>query len=318
MPLDVMNHYFSCLRGRFGPQKFTGSVIKKHVLSPFITYCDAHISSEFKDLEPPFVRLLASLGQNHEKKIVQERFSNAIKCPYLEGKEAFLLALKLMAKKVQVLSGFPFYFVRDQFMGYLDLIRLNEAHASIFGEYYYEVIEIKAAKRINLEHILQAAYYNLLIGKVQQYIPPTFYLINGEGEEKEYNYVSYESQLEEVLNEVQQIWRGHFIPPAIYSDSLRDYPWQSYENRLALDKQDVSLIPGVSTSLRQRLNETGYTSISQMACSNETDLQRIKGIKSKAKKLLARAQALTMNKIILIDPPTSLTVSYTHLTLPTN
>ena len=296
-----MNLYFNCLRGRLSSNKFTGSIIKKHIISPFITYCDTHVSKELKDLETPLMRMLASKGQTHEKTVIETNFPNWIRCPYIEGKEAFLVALKYMAQKNPIIAQVPLYYVPSQYMGYLDVIRLNSTEHSVFGNYFYEVIEIKLSKKIKLEHIIQAAYYTHLIGKIQDFTPSKFYLINNEGVEKEFLYSEYEDMVKKAIAEIQQIWNNQITPQTYYSDASESYPWDNYRNQIAIDNNDVSLIPGIGKSLREKLLQAGVKTVDQMKSCSCEKLKEIKGIKSKAAVFIARAQAITAQTILTIN-----------------
>ena len=54
-------------------------------------------------------------------------------------------------------------------------------------------------------HILQAAFYNLLIGKIQQHVPKEFYIINGYKKETSYLWCDWELSLVVTLENIMKI-----------------------------------------------------------------------------------------------------------------
>ena len=53
---------------------------------------------------------------------------------------------------------------------------------SEFGPYGYQVVEIKSARNIKEGHILQGALYNRVVGVLQGFEPPEFYIVNRDRE----------------------------------------------------------------------------------------------------------------------------------------
>ena len=112
--------------------------------------------------------------------------------------------------------------------------------------------EIKLAKNLKRDHVLQAAYYNLVLGKIQGFTPEEFYLVNRNNDIFSYKFSDYKSTLELAISDVLKIKTGEIIPSATYG-SVK-YNWTTYTNKIAKEADDVSLIPGISGAMKTKLN----------------------------------------------------------------
>ncbi len=282
-------------------EKITGSIIRDHVKSPFITYCNKFVSDEEKDPENRYLSLLAEKGNSHEEEIVASVFPRAYSNQFEDPVEAFGFAIAGMMKGANSFANFPMYYGTLKFEGFIDVLRRNDAHASIFGNHHYEIIEIKLAKHIKKPHILQAAFYNRLIGHIQQYIPPKFFLINGEGQETSYDYNTYSPQLDQVLDEIRTIWEQQHIPRPVYGLDL--FPWTRFSDKEALKTHDLTIIPDIGEKIRDGLIKNGFDSIEKINGSDISELTQVKGIgQKKASSIRHWAKALNQEETICIKP----------------
>ena len=202
-----------------------------------------------------------------------------------------------MFEGVEGLANFPLYYVPLKFEGHIDILRRNNSQKSVFGDYHYEIIEIKLAKNLKEHHIMQAAYYNHLIGLIQKYTPQTFYLINGEGIEISFDYEKYTLKLNQILNEISNIWKENITPPPVFGSDC--FPWSRYCNEEAIKSKDISIIPSVGGKTREKLIQNGFSTLESIACSDLSELTRIRGIGNKSgSSFKLHAKALIENKII--------------------
>ena len=75
------------------------------------------------------------------------------------------------------------FYLPDGLVGRIDVLERSDEHESVFGEYHYIVKEIKLAKNIMDYHRLQTAYYTYIIGKIQEYTPDHYIVINRDRDE---------------------------------------------------------------------------------------------------------------------------------------
>ena len=71
-------------------------------------------------------------------------------------------------------------------------------------------------------------------------------------------------KLDVALASMRRIIAGEMVEPAYRSAK---WPWESYVNRLAVEANDVSLLPGVGGAKREVLASAGFGSVDIMAKS---------------------------------------------------
>jgi len=287
-----------CLEGQIEKEKkITGTKIKNHVHDPFITYCDRFASPEEKDTESAFLGVLAQRGVDHEAKIKNEIFPNLSPLTLKDPIEAFQYAIKSMFEGHDGFTNFPFFYISLGLEGHIDILRKNNSHNSVFGKYYYEVCEVKIAKHLKVHHILQAAFYNYLIGLIQKFTPPRFFMINGEGNESVYTFKDYNELLMTVMDQIKQVWNKEYEPEPFYGSDC--FPWTNLCNKTALEKKDLSIIPGIGAKKRESLNNAGFNTLEDIVPTNISELTKIKGFGKKiAKEIKLHAQAVLEERII--------------------
>ena len=191
----------------------TGSTVLKYYISPFLVWCDAFAPGGERDPESKFVHLLFERGIQHEKNVRATMFPDAVQIPMLSFETGFRQVLEACQKGVRVLTSAPIFFLQEDVYGILDVLERSDSHSSIFGAYHYVVKEIKSAKHIKHEYIMQAAFYTYVLGKIQGYTPSKFYLINREQKEFEYDFEKYEKELLQALDDIKEILNGKQVSP---------------------------------------------------------------------------------------------------------
>lgn len=294
---EIINY---CLTGDTKKDRLTGSKIKDHLENQFLTYCNKFISKDLEDRESQYQKLLAEKGLEHELEILS-KFPNVVINQSNDNIEAFKHCLRSMERGKEHLASFPFFYLKGQKEGHIDLLRRNNSNQSLFGYYFYEVLEIKLAKHLQEKHIFQAAFYNDLLGRIQGYLPECFYLINGEGKETAYRFEEYREKLFKTFKEIRNIWKGNFVPEPTFNEV--SYPWLSYANQIAREKDDLTLIPGIGGNTRKLMHEKNLKTVNDVSNVPLDVLTQIKGIgQKKATFFKARAKSLTSSKILHITP----------------
>ncbi|RJQ19785.1 TM0106 family RecB-like putative nuclease [Candidatus Woesearchaeota archaeon] len=253
-----MSLFEECMQGEW-PKKFiTGSTVGRYVTSPFLVWCDFFAPKDAKDPPSAYLHVLFERGIAHEKKVLDEQFGDALKIDAPSFEEGFRKVLELCGQGAKVLTQAPFFFVPEQIEGIFDVLERREGKRSIFGDHYYIVKEIKSAKNMKREYILQAAFYNYLLGKVQGVTPEVFFLIDREGKEHSYEYSQFEAELKNILDDIHAIARGKDVSPTAKACK---WPWESYCIKRAVDADDVSILPSVGASAKEKLNAQGIFTV---------------------------------------------------------
>lgn len=279
--------------------------IKAHIIqnfteSPINVWCDYHADANNKDPITEFQELMFSYGKEHHNFVNETLFANAVNLPFTSEADGFMQVLELMNEEAEGILDMPLICKDLDISGRPDIIRKVLDKSSVFGSHSYEIIEIKSAKNIKTSHILQAAIYNRMIGEIQEFTPPIFYVINADLEEFPYYAEEWDEQLDETIQQLINVINGEKIAPTLRGAR---WPWESYVNTLAIDANDASLIPGIKSKRREQLVDAGYKTVNEIAKATTEDLADIKGIgDSTAYKMIACAQALSSKSIISKQP----------------
>ena len=232
-------------------------------------------------------------------KYVRDKFPNSVTIPYTTPEDGFKLIIDSMVSGADVLHGAPIYYLPEGVYGIADILEKSNTESSIFGNYHYTVKEVKLAKNIEEKHLLQGAFYNYLIGKIQGVTPKTFAMINGDGEESLHEYSAFDSLLFNSINGAREILQGGSISPTYGSC---DYPWAGYCNKKAVEANDISLVAGVKGKMKNKLIDNKFNTMKKIASAKIEDLTEIKGIgDNKAEKFIATAKALQAKTHIITD-----------------
>ena len=204
-----------------------------------------------------------------------------------------------MVSGTDVLHGAPIYYLPEGVYGIADILEKSNTESSIFGNYHYTIKEVKLAKNIQEKHLLQGAFYNYLIGKIQGVTPKTFAMINGDGEESLHEYSDYDSLLFDSIHGARKILQGGSISP---THGSCDNPWTSYCNKKAVETNDISLVAGIKGKIKNKLTDNKFNTVEDLASANMEDLMEIKGIGNKtAKKYVTTAKAIQAKTHIITD-----------------
>ncbi len=293
---DIENIYKQCTT----PQKegetdtITARTIYNYLISPFIVYCDKFVPESEKDPIQEFQKLLFKQGQEHEKNVIEKEYPKIEKITYKEKEEGFKKLLQAMKEGAETITGPPLLYLQEGLEGRPDILEKRITHASVFGEYHYTVKEIKLAKNIQRHHIYQTAFYNHILGKIQGYTSDTFTLINRDHDEKEYQY--REETLQEILEDIKEIHQGKQVTPTY---GKCEWPWETYNNKEAIKRDDISLVSGVGATTKEKLNTIGIRTVKDLAETTTDNLTTIKGIgNAKAEKYQTNAKALAEKRCI--------------------
>lgn len=302
--IDINGLRESCLRRR-SEFTITARMVYDFVKSPFKIWCDFNAPQNAKDPLTEYDRLLLEQGQQHEERTVAAAYPEAEKITYTTPEEGFGLVLESMRDGVAAMHNAPLFYLPEGLIGRADILERNDEHPSDFGNYHYIVKEIKLAKNIRDYHRIQTAYYNYILGKIQGYTPADYILINRDRDALPFHY--NETEVLDVLNSIREIYNGKEVSPTFGSC---DWPWETYCNQEAINRQDISLVGQVGPSFKAKLVATGFTKVSDLATAKISDLTSIKGIgKKRALSFQTNATAIVRGTHIKLADVTFPTVS---------
>lgn len=280
-------------RGKARP--LTASDIFSFATSPFLLYCRYFADESERDPVDEYQTQLSERGVRHEAEVVAENYPDAEPLPPMSPEDGFVHGLESMMSGAAVITGCPLYYLPDGMYGKADVLE-RAGGRSRFGTHHYTIKEIKLARNIKRRHVLQAAFYNRMIGRIQAYTPETFHVINMDHEEIPFEYARYEDELEETIHGIHGILDGQ-IPSATYGAC--PYPWSTYGNKMAIEADDVSLIAGLGAGRKKLLNSIGIRTVGDLTSCTEAELVRIPRVGSKtAQSYLLAARAIRSGRAV--------------------
>lgn len=275
----------------FPKTKITGTTVKDYFEGKFLLWCKYHAPEKEKDPESEYMNLLARIGSKHEETVIRKHF------PGLKRLEVHTTdqVLNELKKREKAFTNLPIFSILEEFMGLPDLL-VRKNGKSKLGNFYYIVKEIKSAKNLRKGHIMQAAFYNYVLGQLQGFTPEEFYLINREDEEFVYSYHQYEKELSDALEDIKEIINGKKILPSINTK----YPWTNYAEKLARRRKDITLVQGITESSRDAYFQAGFKTIDSIVHASAADLITVKGVGLKtAEKVKRSAKAWKTGKPVI-------------------
>jgi predicted RecB family nuclease len=276
-----------------------------------------------KDVEPAkasgFLKYLADRGNNFEKECIDSLDE------YFEP-VSFDETIKLMEKGVKYI--YQAVLEDEKRIGKPDLLRRNDSGSSKFGDYFYEIIDIKSAslysdlkddnlskfveksKTLQKNYGLQLYHYFDLLNFIQDYKPNLFlWVCDRVGfnelkfEDSVINKFRYSASLEEVyfgiLDGVLDLVENSEVE-AFKVSACDTCEWNNYCMDVLIKNNHCSLIAGVQKRGEEDLKSLGINSISDFY--EKVDLKtKIKYVLTgndtlKTHRLRKQAQALIENK----------------------
>jgi uncharacterized protein len=287
------------MEGR-GKADVTARDVALYHSSPYAIFCEHFVAETEKDPMSPYRELLLQRGMEHEHQVIGQRYPECHMIAYPSADEGFRALLVGMARGDEALCGLPMFYRPENLQGRMDVIEKCRNHGSLFGDYHYRVVEIKLAKNITREHIIQGAFYTYLLARIQDYLPETFVILNRDCETQEYRFSEYADLLREAVDGTRAILEGAEIPTPTYNGCA--WPWERYCNHQALRTRDVSLIGQVGPRTKRNLTAWGFKKIWDVSSAGARALQRVPGIgEATAVRLIMSARAIKEGSPLLLD-----------------
>lgn len=290
-PEDIFK---KCMHGSLN-RLVKGGLVYQYFRSPFFVWCNAFGLKEEKDPESAYMNMIFEYGRNHEDEVCDEIYPGGISIDPTLHEKAFVQALEgLFAGEKYIKNGI-FYFLPESLVAVPDVLELKPG-PSLFGDFHYEVVEIKSSGQIREEHIMQAAYYNYIISIIQGMTPEKFVLVNGQKEKTEFLYSDYEKKVIDTIREIKEIFKGKQpIPERV------GWPWESFSLKKLKEMKSISLVPNLYSSHKKLLHNAGVQTLDDFFNLN---ILRVDGMRSETlEKYRKSAKAILQGKHSFIEKP---------------
>jgi predicted RecB family nuclease len=144
--------------------------------------------------------------------------------------------------------------------------------------------------------LLQALLYNLLLSKVQGYLPPTFIMVDRHLGEAGFEYGVYVSELKQALQEMEDVRAGKVRPEPVY-DTCGDAYWKKYCDAQAEAARDISLVPYLKDErIRTQMIAANIRTVDDLARLSPSEISRFKWVGSRSELIFQQTQCLLRGK----------------------
>ncbi|MFQ5960355.1 MAG: TM0106 family RecB-like putative nuclease [Candidatus Methylomirabilales bacterium] len=234
---------------------FRPSFVYQVLQDPFWIWCEYHAPrSEAVDETRRYDEIRRQRGIEYEQAWVKEHYPDAGSVVPDFGFDALRKTLQLMLEGVAAIYQPEIWDLGGESYGRADLLVRNDSDGSDLGPYHYRLVEIKRARSLQDHHVLQGAFYNRMLGKLQGWTPAELTIVLKEAVET----VPYAS-LEKELDAIRERWKvlrdGHVIPEPGRPPHVTGSPWRVYGNKLVEHRKDLVLVAGVGPREREKLRE---------------------------------------------------------------
>ena len=233
---------------------------------PFGVWCQYHAPKEeaVKEISR-YDEMRMKRGIEHEQAWVDKHYPDAIRVRPDFGYAALQNTLEAMRSGVQSIYQPQLWDLEGEVYGKGDLLIREDGQGSDLGSFHYRVIEIKRAIYLREEHILQAACYNRMLGKIQGYFPDALYVALLKPEKpRRVSYQKHAPTLDQVLQSWRDLRDKPEPPEPRRPPRAAESPWRVYANRWAEESQDLVLLSGVGVRERNRLRQEGISRVDQV------------------------------------------------------
>ncbi|MFB2892853.1 TM0106 family RecB-like putative nuclease [Aerosakkonemataceae cyanobacterium BLCC-F50] len=169
---------------------------------------------------------------------------------------------------------------------------------SIFGNWCYIPVQIELGKRPKQEYKIGVAFHAHVLTAVQGVKPPAAWLILRERQPYLVHWENWLPPMQKIIQECNQTLQQSETPEVFISRQKCNLcHWYSSCYSVAKSQEHLSLLPGVTPSRYNYLQQLNIQTIESLANANFTDLEPAFG-KQITEQLLRQAQAKLNNHII--------------------
>ncbi|HBL62431.1 MAG TPA: recombinase B [Cyanobacteria bacterium UBA8803] len=189
-------------------------------------------------------------------------------------------------------------------VSYPDLL-IKQPGQSNLGEWLYVPITIKFGRRPKAEYQMVAAFRAQLLAAMQGVLPSSTWLILRRQGAYAVNLERWVPLMQEVLSECIETIQQRQEPEVFISRQKCSLcQWYSSCHAIAKSQKHISLLPGVTPSRYQILQELEITAVESLAQANVSILESAFGVEV-ASDLVQQARATVENRAILRQKPNS-------------
>jgi predicted RecB family nuclease len=298
----------------------TSHHITQFTLCPTALYLDHHGPFNEKSDPHPFLEYLQQLGNDHEAAIAAQmphspisteasipQRANSTLTLMKQGIERLyqpvllsppLLGMKGLPSK-EGLLGINSLLGINGLLGIPDFLELDSSTSPPS----YRPVDVKIASSPKPQHLLQLAFYGLLLGHTMGHIPETGDLILENGSRETIALHDHLPEVERAIQEIVEIQNGREEFPTLSSECGM-CPWNDHCLQILQANSDLSLLNGLSRGRKGALNGAGYFDLDDIAQADPEALCEVRGIgEITAERMVLQASVLLQNEPQFLSDP---------------
>jgi len=241
------------------PRSTPGATAGQHFASlqtcPHRAWSDYFLPGRLKADPPGFLLAMQREGIAHEEAICQSLFPWAVRIPErISSEDRQRRTVDAMrAGSPAILQA---YLAAEGRVGIADVMELAGPSSESATGFLYRVGEFKRAQKLMVAHVLQAAWYTELLGEIQGQTLRDAFFILGDGSRIAVP-LAESSSIFSVQKTMLDALRDPAARPGPYlCKACLSCPWRSVCIPELIATEHVSLLPGISRAMAERLRST--------------------------------------------------------------
>lgn len=249
-PSDLMSFYSSSYE----------AIVKKYIKDE-----DRHYAKE--DPEDPFLQIISSKGEDHEKSILDELFEN-MNVVSIENSDKGSMeqqTIDLMKKGTDVI--YQGSLSNENFYGRPDFLIKNNTKSKL-GNYSYEIWDAKLSRSIKPEHIIQLCCYSDMLFEITGSLPEIAFIITGDKNKEKIRLNDYFSFYALVKKNFLKIQNTKLTCPPNPSDYSNWGKFSDHASMVLKEQDALHQIADIKNSQIHKFNDVGIFTISELLENN--------------------------------------------------
>ena len=237
-------------------------------------WLDYHGDRKLRAKPPGFLGKLQQEGIEHERRICETLYPDAIVIS--EGDSPETCAERTIdAMKSGAPAILQPYFLRSDGRGIADVIEhVRPSEASETG-HVYRIGEFKRATSLSTAHVLQVAWYDELLRGIQRDGCDDAFFILGDMRRKQVLLSDIRDSFENCKHQLWQLRDATEPPEPHLCRWCISCQWRDVCVPQLMDRNDVSLLPGVTRRLAKNLSSAGITTWQRVVELDNHSLERL-------------------------------------------
>lgn len=222
--------------------------------------------------------LVARKGDEHEQAFLESLIGQGLDVVVIQSvidglvSDAEAVAQTISAMRAGADVIYQAALADGDWRGFADFLERVPVPSSALGDYSYEVLDTKLARRAKPSYLVQLCLYSDLLTRVQQRVPEHMHVVLGSGERQTYRlaeFLAFYRRLRRRYDmRLADGFAGTYPEPVAHCGLCR---WSEHcSARWAADDY-LSLVAGLGRAQIVRMSEVGITTCAQLAAAQPRD-----------------------------------------------